>query len=221
MEIITITCPVMPGMKVNAYLLKTAAGFVLIDSAMPRNRRHIDKALADAGCTDLKLILLTHGDLDHIGNAASLRREYRAPLAIHEADVGMVENGDMFASRQRPNIVVRALIALIFGYPKTSRFSPDIVLHDGDDLSQYGLDATLIHIPGHSGGNSAILTAEGDCFCGDLLANTKEPALWVVMDDVATAKASVEKLSGYPIQTIYPGHGAPFPATALEAIARR
>lgn len=55
-----------------------------------------------------------------------------------------------------------------------------------------------------------MLTARGDLFCGDLLANTDAPALSGIMDDPATAAVSLEKLRGYPIQTVYPGHGAPF-----------
>jgi glyoxylase-like metal-dependent hydrolase (beta-lactamase superfamily II) len=31
------------------------------------------------------------------------------------------------------------------------------------------------------------------------------------MDDLAAAKASVEKLRGLEIHTVYPGHGKPFP----------
>ena len=43
------------------------------------------------------------------------------------------------------------------------------------------------------------------------MENTDKPTLNGIMDDSAAAKASVEKLRGLPINTVYPGHGKPFP----------
>jgi glyoxylase-like metal-dependent hydrolase (beta-lactamase superfamily II) len=48
-------------------------------------------------------------------------------------------------------------------------------------------------------------------FIGDLLENTKQPALNSIMDDRAAAQASVEKLKALPVKIVYPGHGQPFP----------
>ena len=58
----------------SAYLVKTDAGFVLIDSGMSSNRASLERELRDAGCSpdDLKLIVITHGDPDHSGNASYL-----------------------------------------------------------------------------------------------------------------------------------------------------
>ena len=54
-------------------------------------RSILDK-LAGAGCQpgQLKLIVLTHGDVDHAGNAAYLREKYGAPIASHAAEMGVV-----------------------------------------------------------------------------------------------------------------------------------
>jgi len=54
--------------------VKTDAGFVLIDSGMSSNRASLERELRDAGCSpdDLKLIVITHGDPDHSGNASYL-----------------------------------------------------------------------------------------------------------------------------------------------------
>jgi len=51
-----------------------------------------------------------------------------------------------------------------------------------------------------------------------LLGNTSKPDVWSMIDDPAAAKASVEKLRRYAIQTVYPGHGKPF---AIEAFLNR
>jgi glyoxylase-like metal-dependent hydrolase (beta-lactamase superfamily II) len=158
----------------------------------------------------LRLIVLTHGDFDHTGNAAYLRQKFSAPLAMHPDDFGMLERGDMFASRSHANPILKALAPLMFKFGKADRVTPEIKLIEGDDLTGYGLDATVIELLGHSRGSIGILTSEGDLFVGDLLENTKQPALNSIMDDRVAAQASVETLKRLNIKTIYPGHGAPF-----------
>jgi hydroxyacylglutathione hydrolase len=123
----------------------------------------------------------------------------------------MAERGDMFVNRKKPNIIIRKLLPILSGFGSAERFAPDLLLEDGQDLSGYGFDARVISIPGHSKGSIGFLTAAGEFFCGDLLDNTKEPALNSIMDDLAAATASLQKLRGLSIGTVYPGHGKPFP----------
>jgi hydroxyacylglutathione hydrolase len=129
---------------------------------------------------------------------------------MHTGDSPMVERGDMFLNRKKPNILVRKLVPILSGFGKAERFTPDLYLNEGDDLSGYGFDAQVLCIPGHSQGSIGILTVAGDLFCGDLFENTDEPALNSLMDDLAAAHASLEKLRNLEISTVYPGHGEPF-----------
>jgi hydroxyacylglutathione hydrolase len=217
LEIIPITVPLLPRVTVNCYLVKTDGGFILVDTAAPGNRRAVEQALAKAGCQPggLKLIALTHGDYDHCGNAAHLRQRFGAPVALHAGDLGMVEHGDMFWSRKRPNFLVGALMRLLTNLPEADRFTPEVYLKEGDNLAEYGFPAEVIELPGHSQGSVGLLTAEGDLFCGDLLTNQGKPAIGSIMDDLVAAQASVEKLRGRAIRTVYPGHGAPFVMAAF------
>jgi glyoxylase-like metal-dependent hydrolase (beta-lactamase superfamily II) len=41
-------------------------------------------------------------------------------------------------------------------------FSPDVILEDGDALAQYGFDAAVLHLPGHSKGSIGILMPGGE-----------------------------------------------------------
>ena len=202
---------------VNCYLITTATGFVLIDTGYAKHRADVEKELENAGCTPekLKLILLTHGDFDHSGNAAYLRGKYGAKIAMHSADEGMVEKGDLFYNRNA-NFLTRTMgkIMLPFiggGLKKTDRFTPDMHIDDGYDFSEFGLDAKVIYLPGHSKGSIGILTSGGDLFCGDLLENTKKPAKNSLIADKKAFNASVEKLKRFEVSTVYPGHGESFP----------
>jgi hydroxyacylglutathione hydrolase len=82
---------------------------------------------------------------------------------------------------------------------------------NGYDMSEYGFDVRVIHIPRHFNGSIGILTSNGDLFCGDLLENTKKPAKNSIIADKEAFYASVEKLKQLKIDTVYPGHGMPFP----------
>jgi hydroxyacylglutathione hydrolase len=201
---------------VNCYLVDTGTGTILIDTGSSHARAGLEKALAGAGCRpgDLQLIILTHGDFDHTGNGAYLRETYGARIAMHRGDVGMAERGDMFYNRMSANVVMKLLaplLPLLSGFPRSSRFTPDLFLEEGTDLSEYGFDARVLSLPGHSMGSIGILTAGGDLFCGDLLENNDGPAFSSIMDDPPAGWASVEKLKSFEIHTVYPGHGAPFP----------
>jgi len=208
---INVSLPYKMG-SVNCYLAKTKTGYILIDTGNSNKRNDLEKELESADCKpgNLKLIVLTHGDFDHTGNAAYLRKKFGAKIAMHHDDSGMVERGNMFWNRKKGNILIRMIAPLLFGFGKSERFKPDLYVEDGYDLSEYGFDAKVLYIPGHSKGSIGILTADGDLFCGDLLENTEKPVLNSIMDDVVAASASTEYLKSLNIKTIYPGHGKSF-----------
>jgi hydroxyacylglutathione hydrolase len=197
---------------VNCYLISTHSGYILIDTGPSNQRQQLQTELETSGCQpgNLKLIVLTHGDSDHSGNAAYLRSKDNTRIAMHKDDSGMVEHGDMTWNRNNINILTRIIFGLFFRLDQADRITPDIYLEDGQELSSYGFDAKVLSIPGHSMGSIGILSSNGDLCCGDLLENTKKPALNAIMDDPTVAHKSVEKLKNLEIKTIYPGHGEPF-----------
>ena len=198
--------------RVNCYLIQASAGQFLIDTGGSNARKELLRELKNIGLMpgSLKLIILTHGDFDHIGNAAYLRSYFGARIAMHRDDSGMAERGDMFVNRKEPNIIIKVLLPIFSGFGTSERFTPDILVSDGYELSEYGFDAKVISLPGHSKGSIGILTGNGELFCGDLFENMKGPTLNSLMDDSAAAKVSIENLVGMKITTIYPGHGQPF-----------
>ena len=208
-----ISLPMPLGIgPVNCYLLQCGEGFILVDTGAPNARARLLKTLEDSGCLPgmLNLILITHGDFDHTGNAAHLRRAYGGRIGMHADDARMAEIGDMFVNRSRPNALLRVLIPKLIGFGKAERFAPDVVLEDGSVLAENGLHARVIGLPGHSKGSIGVLTVDGDFFCGDLLESTKEPRLGSIIDDRQAALASMARLRELAIRMVYPGHGIPF-----------
>lgn len=206
---------------VNCYLLQSGSDYLLIDTGWPNQQAIVEQGLANAGCAPgrLKLILLTHGHFDHAGSAAYLRDKFGAKIAMHPADVVMVQSGDMFANTNVRPLMRRlmGLIMAVLGGGSFRRFQPDVLLNEGDDLAAYGFDGQIYALPGHSKGSIGILTSAGDLIGGDLFTNNDKPQANSLRDDAAALNASVARVKALPVHTIYPGHGRPFPLELLAA----
>ncbi|MBD3187887.1 MBL fold metallo-hydrolase [Candidatus Bathyarchaeota archaeon] len=212
---------------VNAYLVQLKEGCILIDTGFVSKREKMDSMLEKRGCKygDIKLILLTHGDADHAGNAAYLRDRHGAPIAMHELDVDMVSSGNMSWNRKKHNDKVGLGFKIISffsrskGIPERDRFSPEVTFHGGESLKDHGFMASILHVPGHSAGSIAILSKEGDLFCGDLLVNITRVRLHFFIDDMNAALESLHKIDFDRVARIFPGHGRPFkPFKALRLL---
>jgi glyoxylase-like metal-dependent hydrolase (beta-lactamase superfamily II) len=205
---------------VNAYLLKTGEAHFLIDSGLGQYWPKLENALTQAGCLPdhLKLVILTHGDIDHSGNCAELQRKYQVRIAMHAGDVEMVKSG-LRLKRHAHNLLGELFLFLGRGMGGNfQKFQPDILLEDGQDLSPFGLDAKVIHTPGHTRGSIAILTASGLLFPGDTLSNRRKPGAAGFIENDQEMHSSLERLKGLEAHTIYPGHGKPFAFEELASI---
>ena len=209
---------------VNAYLIGTPYGYILIDSGMAFQWEKLDGELASAGCVpgNLKLVIVTHGDMDHIGNCARLREKYHARIAMHQADSFMAETGvpvkrkiRTFSAKMRFMFMrlMRKISGKKFSFEK---FKPDILLTEGQSLAEYGFDAKILHIPGHTKGSIAVLTADGDLFAGDTLNNTSRPEIAIIIENQGELESSIDRLKKMNIKTVYPGHGKPFPMESMR-----
>src|SRR5208283_977605 len=112
---VTTICLTLPLRlnTVNCFLLNADGNWLLIDTGCSINRAELGTRLEQAGCRPghLQLIVLTHGDFDHAGNARHLREKFGSRVAMHRDDIGMVERGDMFWNRGKGSTLLRAAVA--------------------------------------------------------------------------------------------------------------
>ena len=208
---------------VNAYLIRADRGFVLIDTGTAGHRARLGAALAEAGCTGdkLRLVVLTHADYDHAGNASWLRETFGSPIAIHAGDAPMLETG-VAPPRYIRGLLGRLLtpiLALRRGGGPTCR--PDILLEDSQELRPWGLAARVVHLSGHTPGAIGILAEDGAFFAGDVFANWRRPAASPFIHDAGSYRVSIARARELvPAEaTVHPGHGGPFPAGELAKIS--
>src|SRR4051812_35305808 len=73
---------------VAAYLVDTDEGVTVSDAGLAGQWQELNAELTSMGRTlnDIRGVILTHGDTDHIGFAERLRRDHGVPVYVHEAD---------------------------------------------------------------------------------------------------------------------------------------
>ena len=151
-----------------------------------------------------------------------MQKEYNARVAIHPADADQVEKGAML-EREMTNPVFKVIMKLRRlrmrgSMPAYPTFTPDVLLSDGESLEPYGVDATILHLPGHTPGSIALLFPNGDIIAGDTVSNMIRPGTSPFVHDRQAMAASLDKLKSLDLKTIFPGHGKPFSADKLEKI---
>ena len=217
---------------VNCYLMPVPDGFILVDCGgytfndrpLTNRREILETQLQANGCIPgkLKLVILTHGDIDHNANCKFLKETYKPKIVIHRADAELTKlltvekifSNFKFHSlplrliaRLMHPLFVKICLKIIAHYQE---FEADELIDETFDLTAYGLDAQLIHIPGHTKGSIGLITGNGDFICGDILANTKRPSIAMNALDFGELRRTLKNLPADKITMVYPGHGDPF-----------
>ena len=87
-------------------------------------------------------------------------------------------------------------------------------IHDLDKV----LGGKIIRTPGHTADSMSLLLNDGTLFCGDAAMNgfpsVNNVTIWA--EDMRDFARSWEKIIALKPKKIYPGHGKPFPVSALQ-----
>jgi glyoxylase-like metal-dependent hydrolase (beta-lactamase superfamily II)/8-oxo-dGTP pyrophosphatase MutT (NUDIX family) len=180
------TRPLPPATHTNAYLVGESE-MALIDpgSGEPAEIESLFALIEELqqGGRRLRIILLTHHHPDHVGGLDAVRERFPVPVAAH-ADTA-------------------------------KHVRVDLVLKDGDWIplvpgaGDWNLRA--LHTPGHTRGHLSFLHPRTrSLFTGDHIPGGSGT---VIIDppegDMAEYVASLERLLSEPVETLFPGHGAP------------
>jgi glyoxylase-like metal-dependent hydrolase (beta-lactamase superfamily II) len=192
---------------VAVHLIVTDDGITVIDAGLPGHWRELKAELATLGRSvdDIRGVVLTHGDIDHIGFAERLRRDHGIPVYVHEADAARAMGAKPPATPPDPRrlgpVLEFAWYAIRRGAARVARLTNVIEVRDGD------------------------VPAVGAVFVGDALTTRSvltgetgaQPAPFT--DDRTQARASLDRLEGLQASWVLPGHGAPWTA-GVEPLLR-
>lgn len=187
------------------YLIEGETGSVLVDTGSLKERNFVLKMIKDK---NVKLIVLTHGHIDHIENAAFFSKELNVPIAMHQADLELLADN---ACRKFYAHSFTGYIMKFFTKQKMKQqfepFKPTVFLKQSDRLDEYGIDAEIIELPGHTAGSIGIMV-DGDKFLvGDAIMSLIVSSIPKIYEDEEKMWASAELIGKSKAIDIYPGHG--------------
>ena len=127
---------------VSSHLIDTGDGLILLDTSYPDTVDIMCENILNLGFSlqDIKILLHSHGHVDHIGGTAQLMKQTGAKAYIGALDL------DMVTGKAKTDFAEE--LGLEFhGY-----FTPDVLLHDGDEIRLGNTVIKCIHTPGHTPG---------------------------------------------------------------------
>ena len=190
----------------NCYLISENNNAILVDTGSAQG---LEKVIEACSKYELKLIVLTHPHFDHAENAYVLSSKFNIPVAMSEKDIDIFDNYD--AQPLKPLGIVGRIVLWLSLKPlrntKVKRPENLFFVKEGESLSEYGIDAEIIELPGHTLGSIGVIAGDS-VFVGDQLDNWIKPAIGHLYTDKESLKRSMEKLRALGDPMIYYGHGA-------------
>lgn len=220
----------------EAYLIKGNSGkLVLIETGVPvaGYQDSLVHSIQKLGFKpeNISLAIVTHGHGDHAGNARFLQQTFKIKIAGSKGDLQKFTSGktelqksedvSIWGNRLRPYSDL--------SYPP---FTPDIVVENTIDLSQYGVNGKIIPIKGgHTPGDLLVLIGE-NLFVGDAFVGTFKSQGGGLAPDGHHVREHffhenkqladdnlkvIEKIAlENKVRTIYPTHNGPVSAYELK-----
>lgn len=138
--------------QTNCYVVANGDRAIVIDPGL--GAHDVVARLADEKGFTVEAVVLTHGHIDHIRDAAAFGVE----TFVHPADAFMLLRGDGVSEQARE-------LHDASGMQPIDNPTP---LADGQVLTVAGLQLRVVHAPGHSPG-CVMLVGDGVVFSGDVL----------------------------------------------------
>ena len=209
------------GIFVNAYLVETANGVVVIDSALTVNESKALKARLDSIKKPLLGILITHAHPDHVAGITYLVPP-SSTVSSSSANVSIISlesverimNATEEAKRVQWTPIFKEEWINKWTYPNQNVKDQEAVTFDSLTYRVYDFG------PGGDSDANSIWIMEGDpvvAFVGDLIFNGHHPYIADnhIFDWLKNLDRAQNLLAN--ITTIYPGHGQPGSIDLIDA----
>jgi hydroxyacylglutathione hydrolase len=178
--------------ETNCYLIHAPNGPVLFDAP-------------DGACgwverrrVDLKLLLLTHGHIDHVQDLAKIKKRFGCPIGCHPETAPMISDREFFRR---------------FGFElEVEPVQPDCLITETKDRDFLGLKLEVMEVPGHCPGSLCFFSAENELLIGGDVLFAGGLGRWDLPGGDAELLLAGIKRKLFPLGdnvTVLPGHGPP------------
>lgn len=199
----------------TVYLLPLADGAMLVDVGGRRTARRLLSRIQREGFApdQVRLIAVTHTHYDHVGGLRDVIEATGARVLVHEREAAFLRDGYTPLPRGKSR-----LLDFVTGMANRharfiGRYRPvaaDIIVGDRYDLKEWGIEAEVLHTPGHSAGSLSVVRREGRAFVGDAMFNNLMGRVYPpFVDDEAALARSWDRLADSGCREFFPAHGGP------------
>jgi hydroxyacylglutathione hydrolase len=178
--------------ETNCYLLKAPQGWILFDA--PEGSCEWVRSLG----VDPKLLLLTHGHVDHVQDLAKIKRQFGCSIGCHPLTAPMISDREFFRS---------------FGFElEIEPAKPDFLIEETPSRDFLGAQFQVLEVPGHCPGSLCFFLPEdrllvgGDVLFAGSIGRGDLPG-----GDIDVLVQEIRKKL-FPLGdevTVLPGHGPP------------
>lgn len=194
----------------NCYIIENGSNGILVDTG---KREFVNQAIEACKSYNVKLIVLTHAHFDHAENAAQISNTLGIPIGMNERDCDLIKSNSnqLLSAETFLGKIILSVSLRDFSARTMQEFKPDVLLNDGDSLANYGINASIIALPGHTNGSIGIDVDNKYLIVGDALMNMFYPTVSMLFHSKDDMLDSARKISKLGNRTIYFGHGKPVP----------
>ncbi len=157
--------------------------------------------------TDISSIIITHTHPDHVGGLAIMKEKTDAEVAAHRIEADYISRKVQYP-----------------GPPGPQRHKPcpvDMLLEDGDRYQEL----LVIHTPGHTPGNIALLDEARSLLIAGDTVRTEEGGIGPMSDvyniDPSEHRHSIKKVAAYDFESLIVGHGKPVRSGASKELKEK
>jgi hydroxyacylglutathione hydrolase len=204
--------------NVSCYLIYSEKEALLVDCGNSGYEVRIMETFRQLGLDPgmLNLLVLTHVHFDHAGSARKIKELTGCRIVVHRSEAERLRRGTTpipRGTRWKAKLLVALGRMVRPGIMRFPGAEPDILVDHELDLSPYGFQGRLIHVPGHTPGSMVVLLEGG---AGDLLAGDTFFGLEGKLhfppfaENPAELLESWQRIRSLPAGTIHPAHGKPF-----------
>ncbi len=245
MEIVTgvhqLRIPFPEGMErvTNAYVIEGSKGSILVDCGLDSSEAiwafREELRVEGLSFEQIGWIVVTHMHPDHFGLAAKLKEICGAKIVMHSLEASLIDA--RYADYRQLSERLEAML-VSFGVPAAeaaqmreastwaSKFvtpvHPDILVEEGEIVSNGTFQLEVIHTPGHSPGHICLYEPrKRRLFTGDHVMFDAVPEVGLHpqsgADPIGDYMESLDHIGENPVSFVFPGHGPVFNSLTIRS----
>jgi len=231
-------CPGDASWYTNVYVIEGSNGHILVDSGWDSQESlwALQEGIkaANLKLRDITKVVITHIHPDHYGLSSKIKQICGAQVAIHRIDAGFIsprykdfanlikKTGELLRQNGVPeNELPQLKEASLWMNKYVTPDAPEVMLEDGDIISNDSFELEVLLTPGHSPGHICLYERERKfILTGDHVLYDTAPHIGFNPQSgdnpLGDYVSSLKKLERLKVHFILPGHGPVFNALGLR-----